>query len=83
MRMLTIGGNGFLFIYYLYLPQLSLNSEYRECEHRTYIVKEHCDRLNPAHSQKTRHFLSEHSIGMRRIAGGMGGGGGLITMPVL
>ncbi len=31
------------FLYYLYLPQLFINSEYRECEHRTYIVKEHYD----------------------------------------
>ncbi len=28
------------FFYYLYLPVI-LNSEYRECEQRTYIVKEH------------------------------------------
>ncbi len=31
------------FFNYLYLPQLFLNSKYRECEHRTYIVKEHYD----------------------------------------
>ncbi len=31
--------------YYPYLPQLFLNGEYRECEHRTYIVKEHYDWL--------------------------------------
>ncbi len=54
--------------YYLYLPQLFLNSEYRECEQITYIDKEHYDWLKSI-SQKARHFLSEHSIGMRRIAG--------------
>ncbi len=31
------------FYYHLYLPQLFLNSEYRECDQRTYIVKEHYD----------------------------------------
>ncbi len=29
------------FFYYLYLSQLFLNREYRECEQKTYIVKEH------------------------------------------
>ncbi len=35
----------YYFFNYLYhtLPQLFLNSKYRECEHRTYIVKEHYD----------------------------------------
>ncbi len=27
-----------IFFYYLYIPQLFLNSEYRDCEHRPYIV---------------------------------------------
>ncbi len=45
-------GNG-IFFYYLYLPQLFLNREYRECEHRTYIVKEHYDWLKSSPSLST------------------------------
>ncbi len=37
----------------LYLPQLFLNSEYRECEHRTYTVKEHYDWIKSSTSWST------------------------------
>ncbi len=63
------------FFNYLYLPQIFLNSEYRECDHRTYIVKEHYDSLKSSTSlsnQKTRNFLSEHGNDMQRIAEDMG-----------
>ncbi len=57
------------FFYYLYLPQLFINSEHRECEHRTYIVKEQYDRLKSSMSLSTL----KKQIGTRRIAGDMGG----------
>ncbi len=45
-------GNG-SFFYNLYLPKLFLNSEYREYEQRTCIVKEHYDRLKSSASLST------------------------------
>ncbi len=54
-------GNGsfFLLFYLLFVPQLFLNSEYRECEQRTYIVKEHYDWLKSSASLIT---LKKHVI---------------------
>ncbi len=41
------------FFYNLYLPLLFLNGEYRECEYKTYIVKEHYDWLKSSVSLST------------------------------
>ncbi len=43
-----------------------LNSEYRECEHRTYIVKEHYDWLKSSASLST---IQKHVDGLRGIWG--------------
>ncbi len=48
-----------LCFYYLYLPQLFLNSKYRELEQITYIVKEHYDWLKSSASLST---LKKHVI---------------------
>ncbi len=40
-------------ILFYYLYQLYWNGEYRECEHRTYIVKEQYDRLKSSASLST------------------------------
>ncbi len=51
-------GNGSFFII-ICTFQLFLNSEYRECEHRTYIVKEHYDWLKSNTNLST---LKKHVI---------------------